>query len=69
MMGDTSEEMKEGAKRREYQLLYITPELLIGRSEWRKLLLGDVYRNQLVAFIVDEAHTVKKFIMVRFNFL
>ena len=60
MMGDTSEKMKEGATRGEYQLLYITPELLIGRSEWRKLLLGDVYRNRLVAFVVNEAHTVKK---------
>ena len=48
--------MQEG----EYQLVYITPELLITSSVWRKMLIGEVYSERLRAFIVDEAHTVKK---------
>lgn len=54
---DTTKEMKEGARRGEFQLVYITPELLL-RSPvfafWR------VVHEHLVAFVIDKAHTVKK---------
>ena len=43
-----------------YQLLYISPESLIGNPAWREMLRNDVYQRHLVAFIVDEAHCVKK---------
>ena len=58
--GDTTEEMKEGVRRGEFQLVYITPELLLRSSVWRKMLIGECYTEHLVAFVVDEAHTVKK---------
>ena len=58
--GDTIEEMKEGVRRGEFQLVYITPELLLCNSGWRKMLTGECYTERLVAFVADEAHTVKK---------
>ena len=53
-------EMKDGVLKGHYQLVYITPELLLESGMWRKMLTGDVYKKRLVAFVVDEAHTVKK---------
>ncbi len=52
--------MKDGILRGDYQLVYITPELLIGSNVCRKMLTGEVYEHRLKAFVVDEAHTVKK---------
>lgn len=43
-----------------YQLVFFTPELLLDSNKWRKVLLGDVYSKRLRVFVVDEAHTVKK---------
>ena len=44
----------------DYQLVFFTPEMLLNKKKWRKMLLGDVYASRLRAFAVDEAHTVKK---------
>ncbi len=52
--------MKDGILRGDYQLAYITPELLIGSNVYRNMLTGEVYEHRLKAFVVDEAHTVKK---------
>lgn len=43
----------------DYQILFISPELLFARK-WRFMLLSDVYAHRLRAFIVDEAHTCKE---------
>ena len=52
--------MKDGVLSGKYQLVYITPELLISCTVWRKKLTGgEVCESQLKAFVVDEAHTVK----------
>ena len=46
----------------EYQLVLFTPEMMIEHKRWRKMLLGEVYTSRLRAFVVDEAHTVKKWL-------
>ena len=48
--------VKEG----KVQLLYISPESLLNNSEWRDMLQSDIYRENLVAFMVDKAHYVKQ---------
>lgn len=58
--GDSSKSLRKEVREGEYQLVYITPELLITGGVWRKMLVGEVYSERLRAFIVDEAHTVKK---------
>lgn len=40
------------------QLLYISPESILRNSQWRDMLLSDVYQNNLVAIAVDEAHCI-----------
>ena len=41
------------------QLVYISPESLLGNAKIRKMLLTSVYSQNLVGFVVDEAHCVK----------
>ena len=57
--GESPEETRKGVEKGHHQLVYITLELLICNSRWRKMLTGDTFVDRLVAFVVDEAHTVK----------
>ena len=57
--GDSSNSVRKKVQDGEFQLVYITPELLITGSVWRKMLVGEVYSERLRAFVVDEANTVK----------
>lgn len=41
------------------QLVYISPESIIGNTKFRNMLLSSAYQEHLVAFVVDEAHCVK----------
>ena len=43
-----------------YQAVFFTPEMLMGKQRWRQMLLNDVYSSRLRVFVVDEAHTIKK---------
>ncbi len=43
----------------EYQLVYISPENLINNPRYRKMLLRQVYKENLVALVIDEAHCVQ----------
>ena len=43
-----------------YQLVFFTPEMIISKRQWRRLIGGEVYANRLKALIIDEAHCVKK---------
>ena len=58
------ESMEKNMKRKvvngEYQIVYISPEALFLRIDWRRMLAGDLYRRNLVGFIIDEAHCVTK---------
>ena len=46
---------KQTIKNGEFQIIYISPEALI-LLKWRNILSTRVYRDNLVAFVVDEAH-------------
>ncbi len=54
--GELKHQLIKGA----YQIVYFTPEMILASRRWREMLIGEVYSHQLRAFIVDEAHTVKK---------
>jgi len=45
---------------REYQLVFMSSESLLTDSTWRDMLQTAVYQERLIAFVVDEAHCVKK---------
>ena len=52
--------MMSGVMAGDYQLVFFTPEILLMKSKWRDMLLGDVYRNRINALVVDKAHCMKK---------
>ena len=58
--GNSSKDVKEGVRKGSYRLVFFTPELLIKRKRWRHLVRKEHYQRRLKAFVIDEAHTVKK---------
>ena len=52
--------MKDGVLKGEYQLVYISPELLMVNLKWREMLRSVVFQTKLKGFIIDEAHCVTK---------
>ena len=57
---NTSEDVKQGVYNGKYSLVFFTPELLLQERRWRELITSSVYMQRIKAFIVDEAHCVKK---------
>ena len=57
---ESTPHMMSGVMAGDYQLVFFTPEILLMKSKWRDMLLGDVYRNRINALVVDEAHCMKK---------
>ena len=58
--GESTPIVMSGVMAGDYQLVFFTPEILLTKSKWRDMLLGDVYRNRIKALVVDEAHCMKK---------
>jgi len=57
---DTDDETRDRIYEEEFQLLFIGPEQLLGKKKWRLMLRSDLYKSNLVGFVVDEAHLVKQ---------
>ena len=57
---ESSEKERAKVKNGQYQLMLFSPEALLSFRQWRELLQGEGYSSRIVAFIVDEAHCVKK---------
>ena len=55
-----NEAVLKGVKAGAYKLVYFTPEMLLLNKQWRGLFNSDIYTSNLRAFVIDEAHTVKK---------
>ena len=53
------EELHQGL----YKVVMFSPESLLISELWRDMLLSDIYRENTVGFIVDEAHCVKKWLV------
>ena len=48
----------------EYQIVLFTPEMLLEKKCWRRMLCSETYSKRMRAFVVDEAHTVKKWYVI-----
>ena len=56
----TTSSVKAGIKNGDYQIIFVSPEALFLSTEWRNILSSDIYISNLIAFVIDEAHCVKK---------
>ena len=45
-----------------YQIIFFTPESLILNHPWRRMLSSQIYEEKRRALVVDEAHTVQKWL-------
>ena len=52
----------------EYQIIFISPEALFLSTRWRNMLSTVTYRSNLVGFIIDEAHCIKKMVWLHVNY-
>ena len=43
-----------------YQVVFFSPEALLCKATWRDMIQTQVYKENVVAFVIDEAHLVKK---------
>lgn len=55
----TNRTILDGVARRLYQLVFFTPEMLITKKRWRKVIESDANAERLQVFVIDEAHCVK----------
>ena len=53
-------EMEQAIMQGSYQLIFISPESLLGSRRWCHNLQKEPFVSNLVAFVIDEAHCVKK---------
>ena len=58
---NTEADITEG----KYQLVFFSPEALLCEERWLDMLMSPLYQENLVAFVVDEAHCVKKWYVKR----
>ena len=58
--GGETEEVVSELYQGSYQVVFCSPESLLTNDTWRDMLQSQTYRSNLVGFIVDEAHCVKK---------
>ena len=57
MLGRNQSEDNQ-AKQGNFKYLYGSPELILGRQEWRKVLKSEYFQQNLALIAVDEAHLV-----------
>ncbi len=55
----TDDEAQQRILNGESQLVFISPENLIENTKYRRMLLRQVYKENLVALVVDEAHCIQ----------
>lgn len=60
-VGEVGEDdLHQAIHKGQYQILFFSPESLLRDVVWREMLLSPLYKKNMVGFIVDEAHCVKK---------
>ena len=59
-VGGANTAVGEVIKQGQFNILFFSPECLLTQLDWRDMLHSPVYQEQLVAFVIDEAHCVKK---------
>ena len=52
--------MKMDAEKGKFQILFFTPEALLIKKKWRRLICSERYQKRIKGLVVDEAHTVIK---------
>ena len=57
---DQSEEVLKTIEEGSINVIYASPESMLGIERWRKILSSEVFVENCVGIIVDEAHCISK---------
>ena len=60
MSDGTNESQEQKLYEGKYQIIFFSPEALVCDDIWREMIQTKVYKDNVVAFVVDEAHLIKK---------
>ena len=61
MTGESNDkETNKGILEGKYDIVFFTPELLISKKRWRKVISSAIYAQHLKGLVIDEAHCVSK---------
>ena len=63
----TSDSIEKKVVNGYYSVVYGSPELWLGDERWRKMVSGSVYRKNVKAVAVDEAHIVSHWYVLYFS--
>ena len=59
-VGSEDSAVRDGIKQGKYQLVFACPEMFFCNAEVRSMLATPIYASNLLAFVVDEAHCIRK---------
>uniref|UniRef100_A0A1X7SJP4 Helicase ATP-binding domain-containing protein n=1 Tax=Amphimedon queenslandica TaxID=400682 RepID=A0A1X7SJP4_AMPQE len=62
---DSAIDIKEMAHSGAYNILFISPEMLVGKG--KEIVRNDVFKKNLVGLIIDEAHCVVKWLVYNYT--
>ena len=57
---DSDAAVNHGILEGAFQLIFISPEMLLSTKKWKKLLREEEYSERLKALVVTEAHYIEK---------
>ena len=63
---DTDSSVQAALYEGQYQIVFFSPEVLLCDDMWREMLQSQVYKNNVITFVIDEAHLVKKWQVIYF---
>ena len=52
------EEILQGVEDGDHSLIYASPESILGKKHWRKIVSSETFRKHCIGVIVDEAHCI-----------
>ena len=52
----------------QYQVVYMSPEMAIGTQKWRSAMQNDKFSSRLCGLIIDEAHCVRKWLVLPMDY-
>ena len=63
--GEDDSEKRDAVLKGRYQLIFFTPESLILNRTWRKMLSTELYQQNRRGIVVDEAHCIQKWLVIK----
>ena len=58
-LADSDDAVEQALCEGSYQIIFFSPEALLCDDTWREMMQTQVYKDNIVAFVIDEAHLIE----------